>query len=238
MKVIKKEYGELCIPDKLSLDCCYDNLFKLFQDDLIVQFDNIHHIIVFGSNYGHVEMLMCYCNTAVSIYTFEPRDTCFCLLKRNLDHNKVENVLALNNALGHVNGDITIPRDIINKGIELDINEIIELGNGQLVGFNNQFNFVTIDALNLIACDMLFIDFPGFEYIALAGSMLTIKKFKPVICVKCTDDKSVNSYFGINAKIDDFIFDLDYHIDIFYGFIVAKPRVIEDSVKDSIKDQT
>ena len=232
MKVIKKEYGEFYIPDQMSMDFCYDDLF---QDDMFVQFDNINHVIVFGSKYGHVEMLMCQCNTAVSIYSFEPRDTCFCLLKKNLDHNKIENVLVLNNSLGHVNGDVAIPRDIINKGVELDINEIIELGNGQLVGFNNQFNFVTIDSLNLIACDMLFLDFPGFEYMALAGSIQTIKKFKPIICIATSakyEDNKINSYFGINAKLNDFIFDLDYDIDILYGFIIAKPCVTEDCIED------
>jgi FkbM family methyltransferase len=233
MKVIKKEYGEFYIPDNMNLDSLYD---EFIQNDIFIQFDNIHHVIVFGSNYGHVEMLICNSNTAVSIYSFEPRDTCFCLLKKNLDHNKIENVLALNNALGHVNGDVAIPRDLIEKGVELNTNEIIELGNGQLVGFNNQFNFVTIDSLNLIACDMLFIDFPGFEYMALAGSINTIKKFKPIICVKCSNNMSVNSYFGINGKINDFLVDLNYNTETVHKFIISRPCVLEDCFEDSIDD--
>jgi len=43
---------------------------------------------------------------------------------------------------------------------------------------------VTIDSLNLSACDAIFLDVEGYERESLRGALLTIMKFKPVLHVE------------------------------------------------------
>lgn len=47
----------------------------------------------------------------------------------------------------------------------------------------------TIDALNLPACDALFLDVEGFELECLEGAVKTIEAYHPVITLECWDDK-------------------------------------------------
>ena len=218
MKIVNQEFGTFSIPNN---DANWTLPFEsVIEKDLIKDFT---HIIIYGSNYGTLELFICHCNPAISIYTFEPRDAHFCLLRKNIDDNKIENVILLNNALGHMCGDVSLPRNLLQaSNIEFDHNEIISIGNGHLVGFNNQYNFVTIDSLNLIACNMIFIDLNGFEYITLAGAIRTIQKFKPILCFNKTCKQSeINAFFGIHGKIEDLISSLEYKVNNIEDFVIA-----------------
>lgn len=223
MKIFQKEFGQITLPNVVEWEFDYETLI---EKELYQTIKSFTHVLVFGSKYGILELLMCHCNPSISIYTFEPRETCFCLLKKNLNHNNIENVMILNNALGHMRGEVTIPRDMIDVGAELASNEIIEIGDGQLVGFNNNFNFVTIDSLNLIACDMIYLEFEGFEHLAIAGAIQVIKKFKPLICYLTSTENKLNAFFGVRGSLSDLLNDLEYDCSTMHKYVIAIPRQI------------
>lgn len=52
---------------------------------------------------------------------------------------------------------------------------------------------ITIDELNLTACDLIVLDIEGMEPRALEGAKATIEKFKPVLMV---EDKGLSEMFG------------------------------------------
>jgi FkbM family methyltransferase len=61
---------------------------------------------------------------------------------------------------------------------------------------------VTIDSLDLPACDFIKMDIEGFEYFALVGASQTIKKFKPAIIMECKKGfaQRFNQEFGVAEK--------------------------------------
>lgn len=46
---------------------------------------------------------------------------------------------------------------------------------------------ITIDSLNLAACDYINLDVEGFEQAVLEGAKETIKKFRPILCVEINE---------------------------------------------------
>lgn len=137
-------------------------------------------IINVGSKIGAVDVFFATLNTSISIYSFEPRDTYFEILCRNIGLNNCENVTMLNAVPGHKTGRMKVPRSYYENACEQE--DIIELGNGGLIADNDYFNFATLDSLNLMSCDIIYVDLHDFEYLVVMGGMNTIRKFKPVIC--------------------------------------------------------
>lgn len=67
---------------------------------------------------------------------------------------------------------------------------------------------LTIDSLNLPACDALFLDIEGFELPALKGAAKTIERFSPVIAVEM---KGLGEIYGhSDAELHDFCVGLGY----------------------------
>ena len=186
-------------------------------------------IVHLGSGNGVLDVYFCRANPSISIYSFEPREACFYVIGKNLQDNQIENVMLMNNALGHMVGPMTVSG---TDTLQCDHDDIIELGNGKLVGFNNQFVFLTLDSLNLLACHIILISLQGYEYITIAGSMQTIKKFKPVIFFRHDEQKNkhVHDMFGIhNRSVLDLLKKLEYSIEyIRDGYVLATPLVESD----------
>lgn len=60
---------------------------------------------------------------------------------------------------------------------------------------NGAISVITIDGLDLPACDLLCLDIEGYEPLALRGAEQTIRKFKPVIMF---EEKGLSErYYGI-----------------------------------------
>lgn len=189
-----------------------------------------HLIIDIGSSIGIRPVYYSKINPSIGIYCFEPRDNLFCLLTKNLTENNILNTVLLNNMLGHVCGTIRLP--LFDKVI-CDHNDIIQLGNGSIIGYENEpIHFVTLDSLKLLSCDIIFIDLRGFDYLVLLGGLNTIKKFKPIICIKYSKKYNEDIFLKLGIFNDgenmtiDFLTKIEYSIkEINDQFILAIPII-------------
>jgi FkbM family methyltransferase len=111
-----------------------------------------------------------YAKTFNRVYAFEPDPISFHCMVNNTPY---ENVVKFNAAIGHVNKLIALVRpDEENIGMN------VILDNGVSGSY---IPMLTIDTLNLDACDLIQLDVEGFERQAIRGARNTIEKFKPVI---------------------------------------------------------
>ena len=103
------------------------------------------------------------------VYTFEPEGENFNCLVNNATAG---NIIKFQAALGtshHV--PVGLVYDPKNAG-------------GHHVSLNGIIPVMSVDSLNLPACDLLQLDIEGFEYFALKGAEETIKKYSPVIMIE------------------------------------------------------
>jgi FkbM family methyltransferase len=122
------------------------------------------------------------------VYTFEPDPINFECLVRNCN---VDNIVKMQAALGSKHEMVLLNRQsAINKGMNVVkpyINGIIPT--------------LTIDDLNLSACDFIQLDTEGYEIEILKGAKETISKFVPLISVE-----------NNNKVIQQFLNDYNYVI--------------------------
>lgn len=108
------------------------------------------------------------------VYAFEPDPLLFHCMVNN---NQLDNVIKLNMALGDQCGLIGMQRGRAG-GPEMNV------GMGRIADPMHSdiiIQIVTIDSLDLPACDLIQLDVEGFEKPAITGAKNTIEKFKPVI---------------------------------------------------------
>jgi len=109
------------------------------------------------------------------VYTFEPHPRNFECLRRNIE--LADNITAQNVALGQEAGTGTV-----FGGSDRNVGTYKVDSSGNHDGKPTEI--ITIDSLNLESCDLIYLDLEGFEPFAIAGSIETINKFKPVVIVE------------------------------------------------------
>lgn len=203
MKQIETDYGLFNV---LSNDDFVLNT-DVIDNYLSEYIDTASTIITIGSKNGMLELYLVKKKPSVNIYTFEPRDIYYNLVKSNLILNKTDNIIIINNMLGHLDGNIKVNPKII----EYDYDEIYELGKGTILTINDDYTSITLDSLGLISCDIIYIDI-DCAYLTLIGGFATIKKLQPIICFRSSNDE-VMKFFG-NHNIFMLIQKIKY--EIFY----------------------
>lgn len=139
-----------------------------------------------------------------NIYVFEPQKVLYNILNLNIESNKLNNVIAFNNAVGHKLCNCTISKylyDGYNCEIEYGIDKNMNYGGIHLGIGGESVNMITIDSLNLPSCDYIKIDVEGAEPLVLMGALNTIKKYKPIIFFE-NSDKIVNNEMKESLNID------------------------------------
>lgn len=120
------------------------------------------------------------------VHAFEPSPDTFECLQRNITSGNV----TLNQAgMGHEIGTCSIcedPKRMHNTG-------------SRFIQPQGDIPMVTIDSLNLNACDFVKIDVEGFEYQVLLGGQNTLRKFKPVVIME-TDKKFALRRYGVGDQ--------------------------------------
>jgi len=162
-----------------------------------------------GGNVGYYTKI--YAGIFDTVYTFEPNPlNFFCLVKNVQDSNVIKMQSCLGNT--HQLVDIALPASHVKKGINIGTYYIS--GKGKIPT-------MLIDDLNLDSCDLIHLDIEGFEVNAINGGLLTIKKFKPIICLEINSalqnfNYSANTVFdlmkSLNYKLvdqinEDYIFE-------------------------------
>lgn len=114
------------------------------------------------------------------VYTFEPDPVNFRCLAANA---AAENIFKFNAALGDARGGVALELRPDNVGAH------------QVAG-PGPIPVMRIDDLALDACDLIYLDIEGFELIALAGAIGTIRRHRPVVVV---EDKGMSKRYGTDA---------------------------------------
>lgn len=207
-------------------------------------------LINVGSGIGAHDLLFTKMNPSISIYSFEPREEYFYILSKNLAKNNIENVIILNNALGHITGPIDFTNDTssynssyttnsnsnistnntrnnINDSAIYDYDDLIEINLGTLVNNTKTYHLITLDSLHLLQCNIIFIDLDGFGYSVLIGGIKTIKKYKPIICYRNVTIKLPFIKEDENS-CKELLEKLEYSIIEYDDFIIAKPIINSD----------
>ena len=107
-----------------------------------------------------------------TVHTFEADPIVYQCLIRNL---KGENIKSYSEALGSSKCEL-----LLRRGASAGGSKIWPEGDIKV-------KVVTIDSLNLTACDAIILDIEGYEIQALEGAIETIKKFSPILHLEKLD---------------------------------------------------
>ena len=132
------------------------------------------------------------------IYTFEPDPINFYCLNQNVTS---QNVIKMQACLGNTPSTVKTQQLIRPERLH-DIGGVHIAGEGYTPT-------ILIDNLNLSGCDLIQLDVEGYELNALLGSIETIKKYKPVLCIEFCE-KWLNRYESNSNKLFGFINQLGY----------------------------
>ena len=132
------------------------------------------------------------------LYTFEPDPINFYCLNQNVTSQKVTKLQA---CIGEHNNPLNT-QQLIREDRPHDTGGVHVNGAGNTPA-------ISIDTLNLSNCDLIQLDVEGYELKALKGSINTIKKYKPVICVELCE-KWLNRYGDTTQDVLNFFDTLNY----------------------------
>lgn len=104
-----------------------------------------------------------------TVYTFEPEPTNYECLLLNC---KSVNVRPMRAALSDKPDKLSLRFSAVN------------IGGHSMKREEGDVQAVTIDQLNLPACDLIVLDVEGWEYQALAGGLATIDRYSPIIMLE------------------------------------------------------
>lgn len=116
------------------------------------------------------------------VYTFEPDPTNYAALEKNIEDRGVKNINYRHTGLGEKEKNIKIVRDDCH---------VDNYGAGYAVE-GGETPCITIDSLNLDACDLMQLDIEGYELNALKGAQKTIEKYKPTIVLEVKPHPQLN----------------------------------------------
>lgn len=155
-----------------------------------------------GANIGTHTIF--YAKHATRILAFEPNKIAFQCLEHNL--RNYPNCELFNNAVANHTGKIDIMPQGDNYGAVYTIP-------------GTSIDCLTIDSLNLDACDYIKLDVEGDELAALIGAEETIRKYRPVMCIECNEHTLIRK--GLTG---DYL--VKYINDIGYSTSIRKPQDI------------
>jgi FkbM family methyltransferase len=164
---------------------------QIYEQDFVLKHLQKHIldseiILDIGAHAGSHTVLYKHISPYSKIYCFEPQKKMFELLVNNISVNRFKNVEAFNVGVANISTESelnsTVPDgETKNIQIEYGTDRRFNLGGVQVGKGGESIHTITIDGLNLSACDFIKIDVEGFEPLVLLGGEKTIKKFKPKI---------------------------------------------------------
>lgn len=116
------------------------------------------------------------------VHTFEPDAVNHRCAERNLAGFGCGNVTLHPAAIGAKAGEIEWYRSISNSGKHKPASPVPSWNRKGFI--HGMVPIITLDALDLVACDLLCLDIEGFELPALQGAERTIREFRPTILVE------------------------------------------------------
>lgn len=174
----------------------YQNEFYQLSEKLLPHVRNKKIMVQAGGNCGY--LLNTFVNHFEVVYTFEPDPINFYCLNQNVSS---PNVIKIQSCLGE-NAHTVSTQQLIRSDRPNDTGGVHVSGSGYTPT-------IVLDNLNLVGCDLIQLDVEGYELKALKGSVETIKKYKPVLCIEFCE-KWLNRYENCSDQILKFVHDLGY----------------------------
>lgn len=117
-----------------------------------------------------------------AVHAFEPQRPVFTLLQRNIVENGLCNVTAHCAGVGGIAGEMLVPALDYTSHVNVGA---VELASAVGCDEGEPTPIVTIDQLDLPACDLVKIDAEGMEDAVLEGMVGTIRRLHPIIYAEC-----------------------------------------------------
>jgi len=152
-----------------------------------------------GANIGVVSIPLS--KVYKQVISFEPFPATYALLLKNINENKVNNIIPMNCAMGDTPRDtITLSdtvfkidyRDKKDKGTTVRVDstaEDVHYGNISIGEGSVTACMISIDSLNLSNVSLLKVDVEGAEPLVFMGAQETIRRCRPVILFEHNDNK-------------------------------------------------
>jgi len=141
-----------------------------FSDLISKLSSNKNNVVVqAGGNQGLYPVLLS--KYYKKVYTFEPNKIAYDILIKNCADKNIE---SLNVGLGSSNKKVHGHTQQFNNSGKFELN----------MNQTGECEVITLDSLDIEACDLLWLDTEKTEYEVILGGLNTIKKFKPVIIVE------------------------------------------------------
>jgi len=199
-------------------DKCYisdivreEKIYEDFLHRVFEQYTNLDSIVIEGGCHVglHSVKLSKLCK---QLYCFEPLDTSFELLTKNLKLNNCNNVKVFNQALSNKNYKTMFNWISSNNpgASGLDNNP---MGNLLPKSENQKTECISIDSLKLSKLDFIKLDIEGYEPLAIQGAIETIKKYQPVIALECWSDHRGNASLENTKHIHQNLIELGYSVE-------------------------
>lgn len=125
-----------------------------------------------------------YSNLFKNVLTFEPDEENYYCLERNCDRPNIHHEMA---GLGATNEPMKLVKlNPVNAGMHRVVSEDVIKNNQQPIPEQliSNVKMLTIDSLNLHACDLIHLDVELYELEALIGAEETLDRFSPVVVVE------------------------------------------------------
>lgn len=199
------------------------NQGQIYEQDYVLHhltetIKNSNVIIDAGAHAGSHTVLYKYINPNATIHAFEPQKKMFELLEHNVSQNNFSNVFLYNYALANMEKTSTLANSIDDLDIQYSISygtdEVSNLGGIKIGHGGEEMRTMTIDSLNLPACDFIKMDVEGAEALTIYGAIETIKKFKPTILFESNhqeiDDDMYLEFNAVKRPVHAILYDLGY----------------------------
>jgi FkbM family methyltransferase len=137
-------------------------------------------VLDIGANIGaHTVFFAQRVGTGGTVYAFEPQRLVFQTLCANMALNSIANVVCYHAAVSDTCGFIRVPTlDPYREQNFAGLSLVSEQSQG------NRISSLTIDNLELSACDLIKIDVEGMELPVIRGALQTIRRFSPILYVE------------------------------------------------------
>lgn len=148
--------------------------------------NNVHEgDIVFdiGANIGWYSLNVAKEKKDVSVFSFEPDIEVFQLLEKNVNYNKLNDKIKLNNlAVGEKEGILLFKSEEFDTLSHVTNKRTKNTTEVKCISLDYFVRKEKLSRVNVIKCDI-----EGAEYFALKGAKNTIEKFKPIILMEIVE---------------------------------------------------
>ncbi len=144
------------------------------------------------------------------IYAIEPHPLNYKMLRKNLQHNNVKNVYAINIALSSKNTYVYLSDLDVNTGAV----KVSDKGRIKVRAFKLDYLIEEMLYIDIMQIDLIKIDAEGHEFEILEGALNLLKKGNPILIIESENPRKLEdilSNFGFKR-----IYTLDFYNHVFY----------------------